>query len=215
MALAHGLNLPGSERQRDILRALLLCEGATPGSTAALLHLEEEVIALFETLFWSTLGRERAYLARLCRPAKAAQTAAASDPGLRLRRIAFDIGSPQAVLAAAEVSLLTNSIQIQQLLQRGKSERLASAVAGLAMGLGSDAEARDLKVALGIAGAKMKQKADQPEIQVPLMSMGAAAMMELEKIRRTGAQVPRMTPEEEEEVRAMMREAKNRSPPSA
>ena len=59
VALAYAINLPGSEPQRDLVRAILLCDGATLESTAALLQVDAEVVSLFEALHWNVLDRKR------------------------------------------------------------------------------------------------------------------------------------------------------------
>src|SRR5437870_2808870 len=65
VALAQVIN--ESKPQRDLLRALLICEHATPASIADLCARDADLIGLFDCLFWNCLDRkaERPYITRI------------------------------------------------------------------------------------------------------------------------------------------------------
>ena len=106
----------------------------------------------------------------------------AEAPGLVWLRIACELGSPEAVLAAAEVLSLNDPVQIQTLLQRRRSYRLASAATGLAMEKMSAAANPDLRAALRMLAAKIKAKSANRVVATPSISADEGARMVLDKL---------------------------------
>jgi hypothetical protein len=191
VALAYAINLPGSEPQRDLVRAILLCDGATLESTAALLQVDAEVVSLFEALHWNVLDRkrERHYVGRLCGQFRLGSTPggvqACDADGLVLRRIAYELGSPEAVLAKAGVLPLNDRVRVQTLLQRLRSARLASAAQGVALEQISDKDNPDLKAVLRRIAAR--KKTDQEAGTLPTISADESVRMILEDLIRAGS----------------------------
>src|SRR5205814_172251 len=110
LALAYLLTLPESKPQRDLLRALLICEHATVEIVAGLCGLDPEVVQLFESLFWNCLQRkqERPYIMRICNQTGSARVggseSAKVDLSLEPLRIAYQSGRTELVLATASVA---------------------------------------------------------------------------------------------------------------
>jgi len=130
VSLAHDLTQPDRQGQRNLLRALLLCN-MTPHQIAQDCGLPVDVVELFEGLFWNCRDRlnERVYLARICTQGVFGRTAGApevlaADPV----RVAFHSGRVEEVLAEVEPPPKTRSptggygLVEQQLLARAAME---------------------------------------------------------------------------------------------
>jgi hypothetical protein len=130
--LAHDLTRPARQRERNLLRAFLLCN-TTFELIAQDCGVEVEVVELFENLFWNCRDRlnERVYLARMCNQGVFARAAGAqahetlaADPV----RVAYLSGRVEDVLAEVQSTSKTSSpaenyqLIMQQLLARAASE---------------------------------------------------------------------------------------------
>jgi len=169
VALAQVIN--ESKPQRDLLRALLICDDATPASLADLCARDSDVIGLFDCLFWNCLDRkaERPYIARICQQTGgvAAQNRqeGLEDLGLQLLRIAYRTGRTALVLAAAGVVPLKEQLSIKEIYGQIQKGLIASAAAGVLNGQVTEAENPSLKAALKMIAANQKQKPREPEEQ--------------------------------------------------
>src|SRR5881394_3237377 len=103
VALAYDITLPINQGQRDLLRALLLCN-ATFHEIAQQCGLNEELVMLFEALFWNCRDRlsERVYLARICNQGVFARTSGNADGTIDPVRVAYGSGRVEDVLAEIE-----------------------------------------------------------------------------------------------------------------
>ena len=162
VALAKVIN--DSKPQRDLLRALLICDDATPANIAGLCGRDSDQIGCFECLFWNCLDRrtERHYIARICQQTGAVlagnRQEALDDRGLQLLRIAYLTGSTASVLEAAGVVPLNEQVPINEIYGKLKKGIIASATAGVLNGQITEAENPSLKSALKMIVANQKEK---------------------------------------------------------
>src|SRR5258708_28266074 len=112
VGLAQELNSPENQEERDILRAVLLCQDMTMEELAKRCGKNLEVLALFEALFWNCRDRckERIYRAQLCQQAGFRRATGgeqdSNNLGQELLTIAYNSGSTELVLAAAHVAAM-------------------------------------------------------------------------------------------------------------
>jgi hypothetical protein len=104
--LAHELTKPARQRQRNFLRALLLCN-TTLDQIAEDCGEPVDVVELFEGLFWNCRDRlnERVYLARICNQGVFGRTAGAPSTEALMAdpvRVAYRSGRIEDVLAEVE-----------------------------------------------------------------------------------------------------------------
>jgi hypothetical protein len=175
VALALQLNLPERQPQRDLLRALLICQDNTVQELADLCRLRLEVLSFFETLTWNCRDRcqERIYLAQICQVPGFGRAGGwpreTRDLAPHLLQIAYRSGRTQVVLAtaglapgpAAESSVETLQNQIVDAM-------LASVVEGLDAEKVSKSDNPLLEPVLRIVAARQKEKTTtQSEMQRP------------------------------------------------
>jgi hypothetical protein len=136
-AQAFAINLPGSQPQRNLLRALLICPSASIESVAALCRVDPEMLEAFETLFWNCLDRkqDRIYVARICgqlgRGRSPGNQNASGDLGPELLRIAFQDGRTELVLAKAGLAPAMPLVPAPELYQQVRRHLLVSAAKSL------------------------------------------------------------------------------------
>lgn len=180
MALAYGLNLPQSGAQGDLLKGILLCPGSTVKSAADLLRLDEEVVALFESLHWNVVDRQtdRAYVARLC-----GWNPGGPSRGSPLLLAAKTLQSPEAVLALAGVEPL-DPAQSETLLGRVRINGLAEALSKLAQGRLGKRDNPELRPSLNALAERQKAKANRPAVGGGDISPAEAVQMVMERLLR-------------------------------
>ena len=186
VALAFAINLPESKPQRDLLRALLCCKGATIESVAALCRVDPDMVQVFEAAFWNCLDRkgERLYLARICGRLGHRNTpgnpGALGDLGLELLRIAYQVGRDDLVLAAAGIAPAMPGVPAPELCQQIRKGILVSAAKGLMSHAMSEDENPALKPALKIIAAAQQEQPSKPAD--PGISCGEAAQLVFQSV---------------------------------
>jgi len=185
VALAQVIN--ESKPQRDLLRALLICDDATPASIADLCARDSDQIGCFECLFWNCLDRkaERPYIARICQQtggvAARNRQEGLEDLGLQLLRIAYRTGRTALVLAAAGVVPPNEHLPIKEIYGEIKKGIIASAAAGVLNGKVTAAENPALKSALKMIAANQKEKPSAQKGQ-PELSFAEGAQLAFDKV---------------------------------
>lgn len=100
------LNQPENQEERDALRGTLVCPDSTIEQIANHLHLDRDVVELFEALTWNCRDRlnECLYLAQLCQiPGFSRSTVRPHGPGSQVLRTAYETGRTENVLDAAHL----------------------------------------------------------------------------------------------------------------
>jgi hypothetical protein len=169
------LNLPARKRQRDVLRAALVCHDNTLGELAGRFHVSLDFISLFETLTWNCRDRlgERLYLAQICHMPGFAGASGWNrepfDPGRDLLQIACRVGRTQVVLTAAELRLAhAHDLSAEALKTQMVDSILGIVLEGLEVEKVTKADNPLLESVLSIVAARQKEKAEpQKAIQRP------------------------------------------------
>ncbi len=199
--LAQELNSPENQEERDIIRAVLLCQDMTMEELAMRCGKNLEVLALFEALFWNCRGRckERIYRAQLCQQAGFRRATGgeqdSNNLGQELLTIAYNSGSIELVLAAAHVAAVPAKgdalrMQYQQLGDRV----MASVLMKLRSGSVNKSENPLLEPVLRIMNANKEALRVEKTTEGP--TIPESIQLVFEQIRRPDPRFPKASAHE-------------------
>jgi len=217
VGLAQELNSPENQEERDIIRAVLLCQDMTMEELAKRCGTNLEVLALFEALFWNCRDRckERIYRAQLCQQAGFRRATGGEQDSNNLAQelltIAYNSGSTELVLATAHVAVPPGKGSPHRMEYQQLGDRVISSVLRkLRNGSVSKSENPLLEPVLRIIHANKEVLRVEKTTEGPTITEGAE--MVLEKLMRPDPRFQKASDQEAQRAPSGAADA-NEAPP--